>query len=262
MYYYVYDTFLNDKKYEKVIDRIKTRLLDLEIQGKHEKLTLLKSLDELINDEAKRGINTVVVLGNDKTFLKVVDVIAKNDLTLGLIPVGPGNSLAESLGLPMEDEACEIIAARKVVNFDLGKVANQYFFSNLSIDKNLDRLNIEKDNYKVVPQKHCAVIEVSNFYYPETKENFSKKMKKYSAQDGKLELVIKMNNASKGWLRKKSAGHTIDTIIQSDEFKIKSFEYLPVKLDGYRIIKTPIEVGVEKDKFKVIVGKTRLKNIN
>ena len=42
MYYYVYDTYLSDKKYEKILDKVKTRLLDLEIQGKHERLTLLK----------------------------------------------------------------------------------------------------------------------------------------------------------------------------------------------------------------------------
>ncbi len=261
MYYYIYDTFLADKKFEKIIDKIKTRLLDLEIQGKHEKLTLLKSVDELISDEVKRGINTVVVLGNDRTFLKVVNVIAKHNITLGLIPVGPDNNLAKSLGLPMEEDACEIIAARKIVKFDLGQVGEQYFFSNLKIDKNLDRLSVEKDNYKIVPKAECSSIMVSNFYFPATKETFEKKMKNYSAQDQKLELVINIKGAKKKWFNKNEPQSKIDTIIQGKDFKIKSFEYLPLVLDNYKIIKTPVTVGVKAGALQVIVGKTRLKNI-
>ena len=160
MYYYIYDTFLADKKYEKTIDRVKTRLLDLEIQGKHERLTLLKSIDELISDEIKRGNTTIIVVGNDKTFLKVVDIIAKNNATLGLIPIGPDNKIAEYLGLGLEDSACEVIAARTVVKFDLGKIENQYFFSRMQISKNLERLTIEKDSYKMTPNHNCSIIEL------------------------------------------------------------------------------------------------------
>ncbi|MBT5338422.1 hypothetical protein HN858_05125 [Candidatus Falkowbacteria bacterium] len=262
MYYYIYDTFLGDKKYEKTIDRIKTRLLDLEIQGKHERLTLLKSVDELINDEAKRGVKTVVVLGNDKTFLKVVNIIAKNKITLGLIPVGPGNNIAKCLGLPMEDAACEVIAARTIVKFDLGKVGEQYFFANLKINKNLDRLSVEKDNYKIVPQADCAEIEVNNFYFPNEKRKTESKMKKFSAQDNKVELVIRSKVNKRAWFSQKQPQPKIDTIIQGTDFKIKSFEYLPVTLDNYKIIKTPVVVEIEPKIFQVIVGKGRQKNIN
>ena len=261
MYYYIYDTFLSDKKFEKVIDRIKTRLLDLEIQGKHEKLTLLKSIDELVNDEVKRGTNTVITIGNDKTFLKVVDSIAKNNVTLGLIPVGPDNNIAECLGVPMEEAACDVIAARKVVKFDLGKVGTQYFFSSLKINKNLDRLTIQKDNYKIVPRADCGSIEVLNFYFPSAKQKFERPMKKFSAQDQLVELVIRSKAVKRGWFRKKQENLKIDSIIQGNHFEIKSFEYLPVLLDEYKIIKTPVVVEVEPTRLKVIVGKTRLKTI-
>ena len=124
MYFYLYDTFLNDIKYEKVLDQIKARLLDLDIKGKHERLTLLKNLDSLITDEVKRGATTVVVVGNDKTFLKAIDPVAKNNVTLGIIPIGEDNLIAEMLGIPTGDEACEILAARKIANFNLGQVNN------------------------------------------------------------------------------------------------------------------------------------------
>ena len=261
MYYYVYDTFLSDKKYEKVLDKIKTTLLDLDIQGKHEKLSLLKSVDELIRDEIKRGVNTVIVLGNDKTFLKVIATIGKNNVTLGLIPIGEGNEIAKTLGIPMEEAACDVIAARKIVKFDLGKANDQYFFSNLKIDKNLSRLNIQKDQYKVVPRGNCAEFNIYNFYFPEEKSKFEKEMKRYSSQDEKLELVIRTKVTKKAWFNKKKTINPIDSIIQGKLFKIKSFEYLPVLLDGYKVIKTPVVVEMASEKLKVIVGKNRLKNI-
>lgn len=263
MYYYIYDTYLSETKYEKIIDRVKTRLLDLEIQGRHEKLTLLKSVDELVVDEAKRGTTTIIVVGNDKTFLKIVDAAAKNNITLGYIPIGDGNGngLAECLGLPPEDKAAEVIAARKIVSFDLGRVANQYFFSDLTISKNLDRLSIEKDNYKIVPQADCVEIGVSNFYFPVAGESFDRRMKKFSAQDQRLELVIKIKSDKKHWFSRRPIGKHVDSIIQGTEFRIKSFEYLPITLDGYKILKTPVVVDVAPVKLKVIVGKSRLGNI-
>ena len=260
MHYYLYDTFLGDKKYEKVIDRIKTRLLDLEIQGKHEKLSLLKSIDELIADEVKRGANSIIVVGNEKIFLKVVDAAAKNNVSLGMIPVGENNHLAECLGLPLEEAACDVIAARKIVSFDLGKVNNQYFFSNLKITKNLDRLSIQKDSYKIVPRADCESVEVVNFYLPPLGESMERKIKKCSAQDELLELIIRRKGQKRRWF---GGGEKpqIDSLIQGNEFAIKSFEYLPALMDDYRVIKTPIKVEVEPGKLKVIVGKNRLKII-
>ncbi|HMB26282.1 MAG TPA: diacylglycerol kinase family protein [Patescibacteria group bacterium] len=261
MYYYIYDTFLNDKKYEKVIDRIKTRLLDFEIQGKHEQLTLLKNIDELIGDEVKKGANTVIVVGDDQTFLKVIDVVADNDVSLGIIPVGPNNRIAEAFGVPMEEAACEIIAARKIVKLDLGLANQKYFFTDLKISKNLDRLQVEKDRFQVVPKKTCQEVEIINFYMPDPKIGFEKKLKKISAQDGYLDMVVRAKNNNHKWLKKNKMAGKIDTVMTSDKFKVKSFEYLPLELDGYKIIKTPAEIQIKRDKLKVIAGKNRRKDI-
>ncbi|MBU1131770.1 hypothetical protein KKC32_00765 [Patescibacteria group bacterium] len=261
MYYYIYDTFLDEKKYEKIIDKLKTRLLDLDIQGKHEKLTLLKNVEELIGDEVKRGTTTVVVVGNDKTFLKVINVVAKNNVTLGIIPIGEGNDLARYLGVPEGESACDILAARKIIKFDLGKINSYYFFTNMKINKNLPRMSIEKDEYKIIPGVTCYEVEICNFYYPRKDEIPDKAYKKCSVRDRKLELFIKTKVKAKGWLHDKVVGMKIDSVFQGDKFDIKSFEYLPVVLDDYKIMKTPVIVEVEPEKLNVIVGKERADTI-
>ncbi len=261
MYYYIYDTYLSEKKYEKTLDKIKTRLLDLEIQGKHERLTLLKSIDELIIDELKKGTSTVIVVGNDKTFLKVINTAARNNITIGIIPIGPENDIARTLGIPPEEAACDILAARKIVRFDLGKIKDQYFFSNLSINKNLTRLAVVKDTYKITPSAECVELNIYNFFYNSDKSLIDKKLEQVLPQDGILELAFKVKEKSKGWF-KKAEGLLVDSVIKGKKFEVKSFEYIPTLLDGLRVIKTPFVVEIEKQKLAVIVGKDRLINVD
>jgi hypothetical protein len=229
MYYYLYDTFLNDKKYEKVLDRIKTRLLDLDIQGKHERMSLLKSADDLLSTEIKRGAKTIIVVGNDKTFLKVVDIVAKQEVTLGIIPLGEPNNIARALGLLPGDKSCEILAARKIVEFDLGKANNIFFFSNIEVTKNIDRIAISHQGYKVIPKAQCSAVGIYNFFVP-VGHGYDRAMEKVNPRDRQLDLVIKSEVRSKGVskLLGKKKKIAIDSIIQGENFEIKSFEYLPV----------------------------------
>src|SRR3989338_2880950 len=100
MYLYLYDSFLNQKKYTSALARIETRLTDLGIGGKICRLSPLRNIKELIADELANGVKTIVVVGNDKTLSEAINFVAQHDVTLGLIPIGPNNSLAGQLGLP------------------------------------------------------------------------------------------------------------------------------------------------------------------
>ncbi len=258
MYYYLYDSFLGDRKYEKVLDKIKTQLLDLDIQGKHERLSLLKNVDSLIADESKRGVKTVVVIGNDKTFLRAVDAAAKAGVTLGIIPIGEQNEIAKILGIPAGEQACGVVAARKIGEFDLGKVNGSYFFSKLEITKNIDRISISHQGYKVLPKSSCSEISVVNFL-TSTAEVKNKALRKVGAQDNLLDLVFRSQVETKGWKKiiQRIPEQLVDSVIQGVNFEIKSFEYLPVMLDGYKVIKTPISVKLADIKLKIIVGKNK-----
>jgi len=100
MYLYVYDSFLNDKKYNSLLIKIEQRITDLGIKGRVAKLSILKNMKELISDAVKEGVETVVVAGDNQTFSKVINVIASLDVTLGIIPVVNNNNIAEVLGVP------------------------------------------------------------------------------------------------------------------------------------------------------------------
>lgn len=58
MYYYIFDQFLNETKYQSLVNKIEARLTDLGINGRSEKLTILKSLPDTMNEIVKkRGLD-------------------------------------------------------------------------------------------------------------------------------------------------------------------------------------------------------------
>ena len=62
MYFYFYDTFVSDKKNEQLLGKIENRLIELGINGRTEKLTVLKNMKELIEDAIKKGAHTIVAV--------------------------------------------------------------------------------------------------------------------------------------------------------------------------------------------------------
>src|SRR3989344_4911991 len=118
MYYYLYDPQLSDKKYNNIIARIETRLTDLGINGKINRLSFLKNINQVLAEEIKRGVKTIIIVGDDKTIGQVINLIADFNVTIGVIPIGPNNNIARLLGLPSEESACDVISSRIIKKID------------------------------------------------------------------------------------------------------------------------------------------------
>lgn len=76
----------------------------------------------------EEGVERLVVAGGDGTFHHVLQSLAGAECVLGLVPVGRGNDLASTLGVPREVEAAvEVAVGGAVRPIDLGLVAGRYF---------------------------------------------------------------------------------------------------------------------------------------
>jgi len=76
----------------------------------------------------------VIVGGGDGTISSIVDYFAHQDVVLGILPLGTGNSFARTLGIPLTLEgAVDVIVHGKVADIDLGKVDQDYFANIASI---------------------------------------------------------------------------------------------------------------------------------
>jgi diacylglycerol kinase (ATP) len=85
----------------------------------------------------------IIACGGDGTINEVASSLVGTSIILGIIPVGSGNGLASNLNIPRDfKKAIAIIKKGKTTAIDVGKVNQQYFFSNMGIG--IDALIIKK----------------------------------------------------------------------------------------------------------------------
>lgn len=249
MYYYVYDHFVAQKKYQPLLAKIENRLTDLEIKGKIGRLSLLNNPNELIVDEIKKGAKTIVAVGDDTTVSKVINVLAYySDVCLGIIPIGQKLKIAQTLGLNNPIEACNALASRIIKKIDMGKIKNFYFLSQIEVQPGDLILDCD-DSYRVTVDKKNKVT-IYNFNY--WSDNHLA-----DPTDGLLEIMVE--KIKTGFLNKISTKNNSVTFLKNKKIIIQhKNSSLEVKIDGQQTMKTPLLVEVANDKLKIIMGKNRI----
>lgn len=85
-----------------------------------------------LRGHAKRVVKSkaplLIVGGGDGSMTTAAGVLAHRKTALGVLPLGTGNSFAQTLSLPTDLEAAiDVIAAGRIANVDLGTVNGTYF---------------------------------------------------------------------------------------------------------------------------------------
>lgn len=244
MYLYIYDSFLNQPKYATLLSKIEQRVTDLDIKGRIARLSILKNLKELIADAVKDGVKTVIAIGDDQTFAKVINVVADLDVVLGIIPVGDKSKIAKILGVPPRELACEIVSGRIIKKLDLGKINNQYFMHSAEIVN--APVSLLCDSFQIAPTTEQHTIQLCNFSHHEIHCN---------PTDGIMEAIITPRKAGlfSGSKALKS------TVLPFKKLIINSLVGEPVSIvtDDQLVMKTPASIEIVPSRLKVIVGSQR-----
>lgn len=242
---YIYDDYLNKPKYGRVLNRVEIRLTDLGLNGKIIRLGAIKNIRDVIQNEIKNGAKTIVAVGNNQTVNKIIGSIIDNELygffqkniLFSIIPIGEDNSIADSLGIKKEEEACNILLARRVKKIDIGFVNNYYFLNKATISSQESIIEINND-YIIEPQEKGII----NIFNLKSAANDDKNIK-VNPVDGKLDIYIKDKNKNLSFL-------------SVNKLKITN-KNNPLVLDDIIEIKTPAEITVIAGKLNVVVGKDR-----
>lgn len=245
MYYYLYDSFLSQKKYYQILAKIETRLTDLGINGKINHLSFLKNIQQVLSEEVKRGIKNIIAVGNDKTFSQVINLAADLNVTIGFIPIGENNTIAKLLGIPEGEKACDVLSSRIVEKIDLGKINNYYFLT--SVEMIGQNISLELDDSCLINlEGQNSVVNISNLnhvYQTDCRPN-----------DDYLNVFIETREKKLFKSDKKTLSQ-----LAGKKIKITSKKTLPILLsDEKRIIKTPALAIILPKKIKVIMGKNRI----
>jgi len=242
MYGYVFDSFVQDGKFRTESQRIETRLTTLGIQGRQEKITILKNLVDASQMMMKRGVETLVVVGNDETVLKVLPVILAHKVPLGFIPVGPHQRLAEALGIPVGVSACDVLSRRVMRRVDVGRAGDVFFLLDALLPA---QASVYCDGrYTVTTTSPSAQMRVTNIADPRPGG---------APDDGLLTLVVEGEKTGGWW--SKATDQSIFPIEKAEIRSSRSSDM--VTLDGRQVIKTPVTISLEKKLLQVIVGRAR-----
>lgn len=249
MYYYLFDSKLADKKYESIVNRIEFRIIELGLNGRIDRLSILKNMRELIETAIKRGAETIVIVGDDAAVVKAVSIVAPYKVTLGIIPVGDNHRIARALGISEGEAACDILSKRIVKTIDLGKVNDQYFLFSLDVPSN--DVTVECDGrYRISILGVPRSFSICNFQPDEGA------LSSCSPVDGVLEAVIEEKPS--GWFPFSRKVTSRGSVLPLKKAKIMCpTSSIPLTLDGQTIVKTPATVEVAPKKLRVIVGKDR-----
>lgn len=249
MYVYLYDNFLRQRKYESIIKAMETRLTDFGIAGKIIRLQAFTNAESVIEEEIKRGATAIIIVGNDQTFGQVLSRAATCEILFGFLPVGPDNSIAEVLGIPVGPEACNVLSKRRKLKLDVGWFNNRYFVSQLHIP--ISDIAVEYDEKFRVMAKNKMELVVCNlqpFVWKDKKQDYV-----VHPQDGKLEAFLRPV-AGRGILGLK---YEEPSIFPFEEMIVWSRKPFVVEADGKESKEIKIKIKLAKKRIEMVVGKER-----
>lgn len=254
MYYYLYDNILNEYKHSKSIQKIEARLTELGIFTRKVLVSRLQDMRELVKAQYNEGIRTFVAVGNDLTFLNVIDAVGAFEVTVGYIPVGTDCVLGEKLGLDGDGVACDSLSARITKGVDLGTINNYYFLTGVKVYLEDCSLRCE-ESYEIRLLSGCSHIEIVNL---NTHLQLPDMVGDINPQDGLLNIVVHYPSRpqrSLFSLFKKSVHSTSFFSIQ--KASLSHGREARALVDGYRTVKVPFELGIAPNRLKLIVGRDR-----
>ena len=241
---YIYDDFLNKGRYRRALNRVEIRLTDLGLNGKIIRLGAIKNVKDVIQAEIKNGIKNIIAVGNNETANKVISAMISNkaygffqkDILFSIIPIGNNNSIAASFGINKEEEACNILLARRIKQVDIGIAGNNIFLNKAELISDNAHININ-DEYSLELTRKTRVQIINLNDNPSI--IYGDRVNPY---DNKLNLII--NNKTPE-----------ATFITSNNIKISGGG--EIILDESVAIPLPAELGIIQEKINIIVGKDR-----
>lgn len=141
MYYYVINPAAGGGAINGIQDKLRSRLKELGIEGELAKTTGPGDATKMVKAAIERGYNTIVAVGGDGTVNEVINGITKDNVAVGIIPIGRGNQVAHNLGIHSWKDAVDTLAGRRLTAYGLISAGNEFFLSsvNLGFEADLDR---------------------------------------------------------------------------------------------------------------------------
>lgn len=234
MYLYLVAPFLKSRQHAADLARIESRIVEYGLAGKIVQLSQFLKFPSAVREFGTKRLSTLVLVGDDALLEEAVDTFASSAVVLGFIPLAESR-IAQALGIPQGEAACDTIAARRITKLDLGKVENHHFLSSLHLQG--EGLELHCPTFSIFP-KGQAIIEVVNVGAGADPE------------DGKLTVRI---TPLAGRIRRKPLDQP--TLLTAESCRLKAKTAYPVTLPRQYTLKLPLQIDIFPQAIKMIVGR-------
>ncbi|HLC44484.1 MAG: hypothetical protein A2722_04470 [Candidatus Doudnabacteria bacterium RIFCSPHIGHO2_01_FULL_50_11] len=287
MYYYLVDPKQFDgKNFEFHQSRLLSLLGEYQVAGETARVTKLRTVEDLVATALSHGASTLVVVGSDETFSKVLTACRGKPLTLGFIPLAGNSGLKGILGIGDLADSVATIAKRRVEALDIAKIGPTHFISNVYFGPptyvDPDRqgegegflagirqaLRVETVDIEMVIDGSYTVtnplLGASIINARDNSVGASSSIAVGNPKDELLDVVFASKLGSLQVWRNRGLLkiHRYEqlpggSIIHARKIQIKGPDGLPVYLAGSIIARAPVTVELSPEKVRVIVGRSR-----
>ena len=133
MYYYIVNPAAGRGQIKNLQEKLRSRLDGLGIRGEWVKTTGPGEATRLAKAAVASGHTTIVAIGGDDTVNEVINGIDRDNVAVGIIPIGTANRLAVQLGIITWQQACDALAARRLTPYSLIAAGQKFFLSTLTL---------------------------------------------------------------------------------------------------------------------------------
>lgn len=246
---------------------------------------------KLLRHEVETGANLVIIGGGDGTLSDCAEHLAGTNVAMGVLPLGTGNTLARSLGIPLDlAGAAKTLADGHVISMDVGRVNGKAFLNSVTlglsteiahaltpeVKKKLGLLSWPVIGFKVFTRHRALTLRVRSAErsYRVRTHQLVVANGRYIAgpvtsspdaaiNDHSLDVFVLGRDDKKTllyaawqWLRGRHMHSRETKFFQTTSVHIESLRgRLPADVDGEISDFTPLEITVESGALKVVVAK-------
>lgn len=138
MYYYILNPAAGKGAVNQLQDKLRAQLQTLGISGEFIKTTGPGDATRLAQKATSKGYKTIVAVGGDGTVTEIINGIVDTNVAIGIIPIGNSNVLARRLGITDWQQACAVLAARRLTSLAAVAAGKNFFLSTLSLGFDTD----------------------------------------------------------------------------------------------------------------------------
>lgn len=241
---YFYDEFLNEKKYEKLLNEVEAEIANKNIGGRIARLAMFRNPQEMMEDLMLGGAKNIVVVGDDTTLKKVIASSQNFDPVFGYLPMGKSNDMADLLGIQRGKVAVDILAGRYIEKLDIGKINDGFFLKEILIKDPRSRVAIE-GQFEIRPSENGMMV-IRNVSLPDIRHGEQETI-------GKLELEVIPE--VEGTRREKREAQQPKTKLAFHQARILGDAEITISVDGQTLRGQAFDVTLIPKKLKCITGR-------